>query len=111
MALRRITPVRLHLAALMLAGCGFHPRAELALPPDLGPVKVVASDPYSPLGDGLSRVRTRAGAKPAPKAMRASAVPAVAGCVDAKVATLRVVSEAWSELPLSVMRSHMCANT
>ncbi len=89
MTLRRITLLFACICTFMLAGCGFHPRAELALPMDLGPVKVVASDPSSPLGDALSRVLTRAGAK-----------PALAG--DTKVATLQVVSEAWSELPLSV---------
>jgi len=89
MTLRRITFLSACVCTLMLAGCGFHPRAELALPPDLGPVKVIASDPYSPLGDSLSRVLTRAGAQ-----------SAVAG--DAKTATLHVVSETWAEDPLSV---------
>ena len=101
MSLRRIPFLFACICVLTLAACGFHPRAELALPPDLGPVKVVASDPYSPLGDSLSRVLTRAGATPAAQGC-GSALPAVAGCVDTKVATLHVVSEAWSEVPLSV---------
>ncbi len=89
MTLRRIPLLFACICALMLAGCGFHPRAELALPSDLGPVKVVASDPYSPLGDSLSRTLTRAGATPA-------------AASDPKVATLRVVSETWAEGPLSI---------
>ncbi len=89
MTLRRISLPLACIAILALAGCGFHPRAELALPPDLGPVKVVSSDPYSPLGDSLSRALTRAGA-------------AAATTTEAKVATLRIVSEAWAEGPLSV---------
>ncbi len=89
MSLRRIVLSSLCLSAFALAGCGFHPRAELAVPADLGPVKVVGSDPYSPLADGLSRALTRANAQ--------AAMPA-----DAKVATLRVVSETWNEGPLSV---------
>jgi LPS-assembly lipoprotein len=89
MILRRIPLLFACVCALALAGCGFHPRAELALPPDLGPVKVVTSDPYSPLGDSLSRALTRAGAQPAT-------------ATDVKVATLRVVSATWSEGPLSV---------
>jgi len=72
----------------LLAACGFHPRGELALPPDLGPVKVQASDPYSPLSDSLARALARAGA-PAAEA-------------DTKVATLRIAGETFSEGPLSV---------
>jgi len=89
LSLRRIAFLFACVCSLALAGCGFHPRAELALPADLGPVKVVASDPYSPLGDSLSRVLTRAGAKPALQG-------------DARTATLHVISEAWAESPLSV---------
>ena len=77
------------LCGTALVGCGFHPRAELAIPADLGPVKVVASDPYSPLADSLSRALTRAHAQ--------AATPA-----DAQVATLHVASEVWNEGPLSV---------
>jgi LPS-assembly lipoprotein len=89
MNLRRIPFLFACICVLALAGCGFRPRAELLLPPDLGPVKVVTGDPYSPLGDRLSRVLTRAGAV------------AAAGS-DKKTATLRVVSETWNEVPLSV---------
>lgn len=89
MTLRRIPLLFACLCALTLAGCGFHPRSELALPPDLGPVKVVASDPYSPLADSLSRALTRAKAQ-------------TASTTDTQVATLRIASEAWTEGPLSV---------
>jgi LPS-assembly lipoprotein len=77
------------MSTIALAACGFHPRAELTIPADLGPVKVVGSDPYSPLADSLSRALTRANAQPAAPA-------------DAKVATLRVTAEEWTEGPLSV---------
>ena len=89
MTLRRILLPTLCLGAFALAGCGFHPRAEIDVPADIGPVKVVGSDPYSPLADSLSRALKRANAQPADSA-------------DAKVATLRVVSEVWNEGPLSV---------
>lgn len=46
----------------LLASCGFHPRAELALPSDLGVVKVQSASPYSPLADSLTRSLQRAGA-------------------------------------------------
>ena len=89
MTQRRILLLSICLSVLILAGCGFHPRAEIAVPADLGPVKVVGSDPYSPLADSLSHALTRANAQPA-------------GIADAHVATLRVVSESWNEGPLSV---------
>ena len=41
----------LALATALLTGCGFHLRNALNLPENLGPVRVVASDPYSPLGE------------------------------------------------------------
>lgn len=104
MTLRRIPLLFACICTSMLVGCGFHPRAELALPPDLGPVRVVTSDPYSPLGDSLSRVLTRAGAQPAAQGCAGAAGAAPGpnpGCAG-KVATLHVVSETWAEVPLSV---------
>ena len=89
MTLRRIQLLLASIALFALVGCGFHPRAELVLPADLGPVKVVGGDPYSPLADSLSRALTRAHALPAAPA-------------ETNVATLRIVSEAWTEGPLSV---------
>jgi LPS-assembly lipoprotein len=72
----------------LLTACGFHPRGELQLPPNLGPVKVQASDPYSSLGDILARALERAGAHDASG--------------DANTATLRIAGEVFKEGPLSV---------
>ncbi len=77
------------LVALVLAACGFHLRNALALPSDLGPVRVSSQDPYSPLAQSLSQALTRAGA-----------TPATDGATDA--ATLQIVSERWANSPLSV---------
>ncbi|WP_103074560.1 LPS assembly lipoprotein LptE [Solilutibacter silvestris] len=76
--------------ALALSGCGFHLREAVQLPSDLGPVRVVSSDPYSPLGEALSEAMTRAGAVPAdPKE-------------SVGVATLEVISERWGDIPISL---------
>lgn len=74
----------------VLAGCGFHPRDTLKLTDELGPVKVVTADPYSPLAYGLSTDLRRAGAE-----------PAVEGEPSA---TLHVRSERMDSRPLSVDR-------
>jgi LPS-assembly lipoprotein len=87
MLLRALTLVALPLA---LASCGFHLRDALLLPDDLGPVRVVSRDPYSPLGQSLSEALDRAGA-----------TPAAGGVVD-NVATLQILSERWESTPLSV---------
>lgn len=80
------------LAILMLglSACGFHLRSALSLPPDLGPVRVVAGDPYSPLADTLAEALERAGATAAPEGARSG------------VATLRIRSEKWASTPISV---------
>lgn len=78
------------LMAFALAGCGFHLRDALAIPNDLGPLRVVSPDPYSPLALEVSEALSRAGAVPA-------APDATTG-----VATLRIVSERWASTPLSV---------
>ncbi len=77
------------LVALVLSACGFHLRNALALPSDLGPVRVSSQDPYSPLAQSLSQALGRAGA-----------TPAADGATDA--ATLQIVSERWANSPLSV---------
>jgi LPS-assembly lipoprotein len=74
----------------ILAGCGFHPRNTLALADQLGPVKVVTADPYSPLAYGLATALDRAGA-----------TAAVEGQPSA---TLNVRSERMENRPLSVDR-------
>ena len=76
--------------SVALSACGFHPRATLALADELGPVKVVTSDPYSPLAYGLATALERAGAEPADAA--------------ADAATLYVRAERLETRPLSVDR-------
>ena len=87
-----LRPLVVVVLALALSACGFHLRDALLLPQDLGPLRVVSPDPYSPLAQSLSEALTRAGAK-----------PAVEGATG-DVATLRVVSERWGNTPLSVDR-------
>ena len=57
------------LTATLLSGCGFHLRNALNLPANLGPVRVLAADRYSPLSemlaDGLQRAGAQAGVAPA----------------------------------------------
>src|SRR3546814_17986268 len=76
--------------ALGLTACGFHLRGALTLPPDLGPVRVIAKDPYSPLAESLSVALEQAGATPAAEAAAAS------------VATLRIHLEKWGSTPISI---------
>jgi LPS-assembly lipoprotein len=86
------------IALALLAGCGFHLRNKIALPTDLGPVRVTAaSTSYSPLVTSLSRGLQAAGATLASEI--GDERDAVAG---EQVATLRVVSERWGDLPISV---------
>jgi LPS-assembly lipoprotein len=85
-----LRPLVLVLLALALSACGFHLRDALLLPNDLGPLRVVSPDPYSPLAQSLSEALARAGA-----------TPAAEGATQ-DVATLRVVSERWGNTPLSV---------
>ena len=77
------------LATALLSGCGFHLRNALNLPANLGPVRVVASDRYSDLGEYLAQGLKRAGAEAAP-------ADATTG-----VATLQVISEQWADTPIS----------
>ena len=76
--------------AVAVSGCGFRPRASLALADELGPVKVVTADPYSPLAYGLATALDRAGAE--------------AAAAGADAATLHVRSERLETRPLSVDR-------
>ena len=80
--------VVLLLYALALAGCGFHPRAQLDLPDSLGPIQVQTADPYSPLGLELAAALERAGATPA-----SEGTPS---------ASLKITAEGWNTTPLSV---------
>ena len=76
------------LATGLLAGCGFHLRNALNLPSNLGPVRVLAAERYSPLAEMLADGLVRAGATPA-------------AADQDKVATLQVVSEQWADTPIS----------
>jgi LPS-assembly lipoprotein len=77
------------LLALLVPACGFHLRNALTLPPDLGPVRVAAQDPYSPLAQSLEQALRRAGAEVVEETARDGAV-------------LDIVSERWANTPLSV---------
>jgi LPS-assembly lipoprotein len=77
------------LATALLSGCGFHLRNALSLPLNLGPVRVLATDPYSALAENLADGLQRAGAQAAP-------TDATTG-----VATLQVISEQWADTPIS----------
>ena len=77
------------LATALLSGCGFHLRNALSLPANLGPVRVLATDPYSALAENLANGLKRAGAVAAP-------ADATTG-----VATLQVLSEQWADTPIS----------
>lgn len=86
-------------ALVFLAGCGFHLRSKIALPSDLGPVRVVAaSTSYSALVTSLSRGLQAAGATLASPIGEDGA----AAAADEQVATLRIVSERWGDLPIAV---------
>ncbi|WP_448228060.1 LPS-assembly lipoprotein LptE [Pseudoxanthomonas mexicana] len=86
------------LALVFLAGCGFHLRNRIALPSDLGPVQVVgASTSYSALVTSLSRGLQAAGAT-----LAAPPGEDAATSEDAQVATLRIMSERWGDLPIAI---------
>lgn len=78
------------LLACLLSACGFHLRDAVALPTDMGPLRVVSDNRYSPLAESLSQALTRAGAQ-----------ALVEGSTE-EVATLQIVSETWRSTPLSV---------
>ncbi|CAN5598096.1 LPS assembly lipoprotein LptE [soil metagenome] len=75
--------------ALMLAACGFQLRDALTLPPDLGPVRLQADDPYSALLQSLTQSLERAGA-------------VIVRDADQDAAVLRILSEHWATTPISV---------
>ncbi|MDQ3494817.1 MAG: LPS assembly lipoprotein LptE [Pseudomonadota bacterium] len=75
--------------ALLLAGCGFQLRDALVLPPDLGPVRLQAADPYSALLQSLTQSLERAGA-------------VIVRDADQDAAVLRILSEHWATTPISV---------
>ena len=90
MTIPRFFPVLLPiLLVLALSACGFQLRNALTLPPDLGPVKVVSVDRYSPLAESLARALDLAGA--------------TAASVDSTdAAVLDLLAESWGDTPISV---------
>ena len=77
------------LLGVILTACGFHLRNKIALPADLGPVKVTSTTQYSPLADAVARGLQQAGA-----------VAADATATD--VASLDILSERWGDLPTAM---------
>jgi len=75
--------------SMAVSACGFHLRNKIALPADLGPVRVTSTTPYSPLAESLAESLGRAGA-----------MPAAADAAD--VATLQILSERWGDLPIAI---------
>lgn len=90
-----MTPISLLRLCILLAcafavsACGFHLRNRIALPADLGPVKVSSTTPYSPLAQAVADGLGASGA-----------VAAADGARD--VATLQILSERWGDLPISI---------
>lgn len=84
-------------AAALLTACGFHLRNALVLPADLGPVRVVSPDPYSPLANQLERALEGAGAQIAP-----APVAGVSAADAPVVSQLSIVKERWGDLPIAV---------
>jgi LPS-assembly lipoprotein len=84
--IRRLLPIAF---ALALSACGFHLRDALVLPPDLGPVRVVAADRYSPLAETIAQSLENAGA-----------TAATADMID--TAVLDLLSERWGDTPAAV---------
>ncbi len=89
-SIRRMIPASAALAiTLAVSACGFHLRDALVLPPDMGPVRVVSADRYSPLADSLAQALTRAGA-----------TPATEDTDDATV--LDLLGEQWGDRPIAL---------
>lgn len=75
--------------AVALSACGFHLRNKIALPADLGPVRVTSTTQYSPLAEAVATGLRHAGA--------------VAADADAtNVASLQILSERWGDLPIAM---------
>lgn len=87
---RMIRKLLIVVCLAVLAGCGFHPRGAMVLPEDMGPLRVVSSDPYSPLAESLSEAMTRAGAMPADPTLTTG------------VTTLEIHSERWGDIPIAI---------
>jgi LPS-assembly lipoprotein len=77
------------LIGLALSACGFHLRNKIALPADLGPVRVTSTTKYSPLAEAVATGLRHAGA-----------IPAEADATG--VASLAILSERWGDLPIAL---------
>ena len=104
--MRILAPIAL---AASLAACGFHPRNALQLPPELGPVRVVSVDKYSPLADTLKRSLDQV--EGAVEVSTANAAEAIALGLDpeakadpnaAGIATLDILAERWGDTPIAI---------
>ena len=113
--MKPIPAVLLLAATLALAACGFHLRKGVNLPADLGPLRVVSTNRYSPLAEALSQALARSGAVPAPDpvdvvpqpddAQSGIAPPADANAPVAPptpVATLNIRKERWGSIPAAI---------
>lgn len=87
-------------AAAVLAGCGFHLRDALLLPPDLGPLQVTATDRDGPLVNQLELALEKAGASIVDVEVGGADAPASAD----STARLRILSERFGDTPISVDR-------
>lgn len=87
-------------AVVLLAGCGFHLRDALLLPPDLGPLQVTSTDRDGPLVQQLELALARAGAS----MVEVAAADTDATTPAAAPARLRILSERFGDTPISVDR-------
>lgn len=89
MILRRLSPAVCAVAALALAGCGFHLRKEANLPASMKQVHIQISDPSSPLAKDLAKALPRSGTE-------------VVDTVAPGVAVMNISANAFSTDVLSV---------
>jgi LPS-assembly lipoprotein len=86
---RFLQTIAIALLVAGLAACGFHLRNYIALPPDLGPVRVISTTKYRQLADAVARGLQGAGAK-------------IADDKTKDVATLNILSERWGDRPIAI---------
>ena len=89
MILRRLSLVLCAVAALALAGCGFHLRKEANLPASMKKVHIQINDPTSPLAKDLAKALPRSGTE-------------VVDTIDPGVAVMNISANAFSTDVLSV---------
>jgi LPS-assembly lipoprotein len=89
MILRRLPLVLCAVAALLIAGCGFHLRKEANLPASMKKVHVQGADPTSPLAKELAKALPRSGTE-------------VVDTVEPGVAVMNISANSFSTDVLSV---------